>query len=455
MSEIVGNLKIQNGQYGKQRKQPSLKNNQHPPIDEKINTQAVISGTHPDAPIFMLLLIINGFFPVNANTFTDGNVGTQHRSGSMSLFATNITNDGSTIDIGASQSDSVGVMSAQKSCTTPKLPCVHEINYKQTKTTKKARARIVNNVANEKCSDSFGSKWLATAETLLFRIKCEMPSHFNQLEPTFSACPDLVRTQFFDDTFINQLSLGSASAGGYETATGGKRTSQHAKNKESLKNGINLVNRWVNQEESLTLKKLLNLHQTIKAGYRSAGKFRKVNGGYRFVDFPPKHLIRKSMVDIMNWIDRGCKSWHPIQCYIHVKQFIISLHPFEDGNGRFAQLLSSYVLLRAGYPPIADNYAEMQDYALFTSLAQNGHGEIMKVMHHQYPDLNPRSMGPGIFQDARRGTRTWANKKEQSNYKKDQKLLGEKLVKRAYDKIKNQFEALNHIDSQTKHLDFM
>jgi Fic family protein len=40
-------------------------------------------------------------------------------------------------------------------------------------------------------------------------------------------------------------------------------------------------------------------------------------------------------------------------------QRLLSIHPFEDANGRTARLMTDWLLLRAGFPPVAGTEAEV------------------------------------------------------------------------------------------------
>src|SRR5690606_2352957 len=67
-----------------------------------------------------------------------------------------------------------------------------------------------------------------------------------------------------------------------------------------------------------------------------------------FETTPPGLATGKAMAELVEWYNKD-NSTHPlIRAAIFVYEFL-SIHPFEDGNGRLSRLLTTLLLLKSGY----------------------------------------------------------------------------------------------------------
>jgi Fic family protein len=55
-----------------------------------------------------------------------------------------------------------------------------------------------------------------------------------------------------------------------------------------------------------------------------------------------------AMSDLINWYQSDDETHPLVKCAIFTYEFL-SIHPFQDGNGRLSRLLSSLLLLKTGY----------------------------------------------------------------------------------------------------------
>ena len=62
-----------------------------------------------------------------------------------------------------------------------------------------------------------------------------------------------------------------------------------------------------------------------------------------------------------------------IVAYAESHLSFVSIHPFYDGNGRMARLLSNFPVLQSGFPPIIISNKSRQDYiTICSNFQKNG-----------------------------------------------------------------------------------
>lgn len=101
-----------------------------------------------------------------------------------------------------------------------------------------------------------------------------------------------------------------------------------------------------------------------------------------FETTPPGHPTEDKMRSLIEWYQTD-ESTHPlVKCAIFTYEFV-SIHPFQDGNGRLSRLLSTLLLLKHGYKWI--------QYISFEHEIENRKTEYYKDLRHcqaQRPNEN-------------------------------------------------------------------
>ncbi len=92
------------------------------------------------------------------------------------------------------------------------------------------------------------------------------------------------------------------------------------------------------------------LTQGIKYPYNEPGQYRNhavTVGPYR----PPQNAedVRRLMGEFIHWFNTGAPmSWDPVIRAIAAHFYVVSIHPFGDGNGRTSRAVESFLLYKAG-----------------------------------------------------------------------------------------------------------
>ncbi len=110
------------------------------------------------------------------------------------------------------------------------------------------------------------------------------------------------------------------------------------------------------QSEIIDLSNILALHELFYKNIdnNNAGKYRKkviFVSGTEFV-FPAPDELDGSMKELEHWMLFERDKYHPVEfaALLHLK--FVTIHPFIDGNGRTARLLTNLALIQKGYLPV-------------------------------------------------------------------------------------------------------
>ncbi len=121
------------------------------------------------------------------------------------------------------------------------------------------------------------------------------------------------------------------------------------------KDAIEFVEKLVSKKARIDPHTIRQIHSLVlsKIGDREAGKYRDVKvtiSGSNYT--PPEPMsIPHLMEDFGKWL-KSKKSKANIIEYAAIAHFkLVHIHPFVDGNGRTARLLTNLILMQHGYPP--------------------------------------------------------------------------------------------------------
>ena len=166
---------------------------------------------------------------------------------------------------------------------------------------------------------------------------------------------------------------------------GREREEREARNAESL---MRYVAEFVSQNPDAPISEplILRFHQILTEGidypYNEPGRYRNhpvTVGSYR----PPAEgeNVRRLMAEFVRWLNTGrAASWDPVLQAIAAHFYVVSIHPFGDGNGRTSRAVESFLFYKAGvnvrgYYSLANYfYRNRQEYVDKLNLVQTRGG---------------------------------------------------------------------------------
>ena len=103
-------------------------------------------------------------------------------------------------------------------------------------------------------------------------------------------------------------------------------------------------------------------------------------GEIHFYATPEETPVR--MTDLMVWVNqaKATPDIHPLMVAALFHHEFTAIHPFDDGNGRMARLLSNLILIQSGYPPVVIKQENKNEY--YSVLSQADAGSLVPVVDY-------------------------------------------------------------------------
>jgi len=122
------------------------------------------------------------------------------------------------------------------------------------------------------------------------------------------------------------------------------------------KEAMEKLERWVKKGKGkIEENDILELHRITLKGISDmwAGKYKTVQNRVlgSSVKRTPPYMVKEEMKGLIRFISKNPEKLHTIEIAAVAQQILAKIHPFLDGNGRCARLLSNMILMKNGYPP--------------------------------------------------------------------------------------------------------
>ncbi|MBC7864404.1 MAG: Fic family protein, partial [Bacteroidia bacterium] len=130
------------------------------------------------------------------------------------------------------------------------------------------------------------------------------------------------------------------------------------------------------------------MHEDVPEQQNKIGKWKPENNyiynykGERF-DFVDRNDVPEKIHELLNWLNshgdkiknKDKNAIHPVLLAFEFHLRYLTIHPFYDGNGRTARILSNLILISYGYPPIIIKTDEKEVYYRYMGDVQGYGGE--------------------------------------------------------------------------------
>jgi Fic family protein len=139
---------------------------------------------------------------------------------------------------------------------------------------------------------------------------------------------------------------------------------------------IDYVEKLAQKEATINQEDILKVHALLMRGIddQNAGKYRTGQvrvAGATFMP-PPAQKIQTMIGELLQTLSQNPDELRPIELAAFFHHKFVYIHPFLDGNGRTARLLTNAILMKNGYPFTVLLKVDRPKYLRALSEADNG-----------------------------------------------------------------------------------
>lgn len=160
---------------------------------------------------------------------------------------------------------------------------------------------------------------------------------------------------------------------------GGKPLKDHIEAQNDAE-AFDLMIELVNSEKEISKEVIQKLHEFVTKGIlKHSGRYRTGNIEITGADMKPPSF--QKIVQLMDEYIQNIQKMdlHPIKKAAYIHYELVRIHPFWDGNGRVARLLTNFYLMKKGYPPIVLRKEDRKKY--YKTLTKADHGDLSDFAH--------------------------------------------------------------------------
>ena len=154
---------------------------------------------------------------------------------------------------------------------------------------------------------------------------------------------------------------------------GGKPLKDHLEAKNSYE-AFNLMLEMAKSNTKIINETIQRLHELVTRGIlKDAGKYRTTNIRIAGLETTPPDYneLPKILDEYIKNIEK--LKLHPVKKAALIHHELVRIHPFIDGNGRVARLLTNLFLMKNGYPPIVLKKEDRTKYFRVLQYADNNY----------------------------------------------------------------------------------
>jgi Fic family protein len=155
---------------------------------------------------------------------------------------------------------------------------------------------------------------------------------------------------------------------------GGKSLKDHIEARNDAE-AFDLMIKLVRDKEAISQDVIQRIHEMVTKGtLKDSGKYR--TGNVRITGSSTMPPTYSKIVKLMDEYIQNIKKikLNPIKKAAFIHHRLVWIHPFYDGNGRVARLLTNFLLMKKNYPPIVLKKEERKKY--YNTLNKADHGDL-------------------------------------------------------------------------------